>query len=381
MRRPASTGGQPRRCRTSASRRKETRRCWPRGLSSTSSSCFLWCCRSSAPVTQTATSIQAGLARVGDYTRGVPVARLATLPPSRDALRRGLRRGWQARVELDRRPEGRAGSAPRPARARTSRWCRGRRTTPSGRSGSPSSSSTRTRRRSTGRGRTCGSSQVARFAADRFDRGARSSRSGFRASRRRPPAASRRSTSRGSGSHSPARTRSWSPSPNGAEIQGIANLKVATRPQAPAVGDRAIPSRTPTLASAHGDAALVTTASPPDLSLLRYSVADSLAAHAPFVLVFATPKYCTVRTCGPVVDVAQAVQKRFAGTGVRFIHVEIYQDNNPAQGYNRWFKEWRLPSEPFVFLVGRRRADQGPLRGLGVRRRAQRGRPARPVVR
>ena len=72
--------------------------------------------------------------------------------------------------------------------------------------------------------------------------------------------------------------------PEGAEIQGVANLKVAKRPQAPAVGDRAIPSRTPTLASPDGDPALVTTANPPDRSLLRYSVADSLAAHAPFVL-------------------------------------------------------------------------------------------------
>jgi hypothetical protein len=151
--------------------------------------------------------------------------------------------------------------------------------------------------------------------------------------------------------------------PDGAEIQGIANLKVATRPQAPGVGDRAVPSRTPTLASAHGDATLVTTASPPDRSLLRYSVAESLAAHAPFVLVFATPKYCQSRTCGPVIDVARAVQKRVAGTGVRFIHVEVYQDNNPAQGYNRWFKEWRLPSEPFVFLVGRDGRIKGRFEG------------------
>lgn len=141
--------------------------------------------------------------------------------------------------------------------------------------------------------------------------------------------------------------------PEGAEIQGVANLKVAKRPQAPAVGDRAIASRTPTLASPDGDPALVTTANPPDRSLLRYSVADSLAAHAPFVLLFATPKYCQTRTCGPMVDVAEAVQKRFAGTGIRFIHVEIYQDNNPAMGFNRWVKEWRLPTEPFAFLVGR----------------------------
>jgi hypothetical protein len=141
--------------------------------------------------------------------------------------------------------------------------------------------------------------------------------------------------------------------PDGAKIQGIANLNVRRHPQAPAVGDKAIPSRTPTLASADGDVASLTTADPPDLSLLRYSVADSVKAHAPFVLVFATPKFCTSRTCGPVVDVAQAVQRRFAGSGVRFIHVEVYTDNNPAQGFNRWFREWRLPSEPWVFLVGR----------------------------
>ena len=141
--------------------------------------------------------------------------------------------------------------------------------------------------------------------------------------------------------------------PDGAKIQGIATLDVRRRPQAPAVGDRAIPSRTPTLASAHGDVASLTTADPPDRSLLRYSVGESVKAHAPFVLVFATPKFCSSRTCGPVVDVAQAVQRRFAGSGVRFIHVEVYTDNNPAQGFNRWFREWRLPSEPWVFLVGR----------------------------
>lgn len=139
--------------------------------------------------------------------------------------------------------------------------------------------------------------------------------------------------------------------PDGAKITGVATLEVAEKPQAPAVGDRAIPSRTPTIASTHGNLAALTTAEPPDRSLLRYSVADSLAAHVPFVVVFATPKYCETRTCGPVVDVAQAVQPRFPG--VRFIHVEIYQGNDPALGTNRWVRQWRLPSEPWVFVVGR----------------------------
>jgi hypothetical protein len=141
--------------------------------------------------------------------------------------------------------------------------------------------------------------------------------------------------------------------PAGTNVRGVATIQVASKPQVPAVGDKAIPSRTPTLSSAGGETASLTTANPPDRSLLRYSVADSVKAHAPFVLAFATPKFCTSRTCGPTVDVVQAVQKRFAGSGVRFIHVEIYQGNNPAQGFNRWVKEWRLPSEPYVFLVGR----------------------------
>ena len=72
----------------------------------------------------------------------------------------------------------------------------------------------------------------------------------------------------------------------------------------------------------------------------------------PFVVTFATPAYCTSRTCGPVVDVVSAVRKRDAGSNVRFIHVEIYEDNDPAKGENQWFKEWHLPSEPWVFLVG-----------------------------
>jgi hypothetical protein len=52
------------------------------------------------------------------------------------------------------------------------------------------------------------------------------------------------------------------------------------------------------------------------------------------------------------VDVVKAVQRRFVGKNLRFIHVEIYKDNDPSQGRNRWVSEWRLPSEPFVFLVG-----------------------------
>jgi hypothetical protein len=139
--------------------------------------------------------------------------------------------------------------------------------------------------------------------------------------------------------------------PNGARIQAVGVFDVRSQSPTPAVGAKAPASDTPTLADAPADS--LTTRRPPDLGLLRYSVADSLAAHRPFVVTFATPKFCTSRTCGPVVDVVDAVRRRLASSGIRFIHVEVYTDNDPAKGYNRWMRQWRLRSEPWTFLVGR----------------------------
>jgi hypothetical protein len=135
-------------------------------------------------------------------------------------------------------------------------------------------------------------------------------------------------------------------------VQAIGNVVVVKEDEAPDVGDPAIASETPTLAAVGGDGAEITTRTPPDESLLQYSVADSLKANVPFVVTFATPKFCSSRTCGPVVDVVEEVQRRLDGEGdVRFIHVEVYEGNDPAKGYNRWMKEWNLPTEPWTFLV------------------------------
>ncbi len=139
--------------------------------------------------------------------------------------------------------------------------------------------------------------------------------------------------------------------PDGARIQAIAVFDVKPKSFSPAIGARAPRSRTPTLADA--PAAAITTAVPPDRELLRFSVADALSAHKPFVVTFATPRFCTSRTCGPVVDVVAAVRRRFSGTDLRFVHVEVYRNNDPRLGYNRWMREWNLRSEPWTFLVGR----------------------------
>jgi hypothetical protein len=139
--------------------------------------------------------------------------------------------------------------------------------------------------------------------------------------------------------------------PAGQKVKGISVFDVRPTLPIPAVGAKAPASRTPTLGQA--PLSRLTTADPPDRGLLHYSVAASLAAHKPFVVTFATPKYCTSRVCGPVVDVVNAVHRKLGSSGVRFIHVEVYTDNNPTKGYNRWMRQWGLVTEPWTFLVGR----------------------------
>jgi hypothetical protein len=137
------------------------------------------------------------------------------------------------------------------------------------------------------------------------------------------------------------------------KVQALGNVVVVKEDPEPDVGDPAPESDTPTLASVGGDAARITTRVPPDESLLEHSVADSLRAKVPFVVTFATPKFCASRTCGPVVDVVEETARRFEDSDVRFIHVEVYEGNDPANGYNRWVREWGLETEPWTFAVGR----------------------------
>jgi hypothetical protein len=139
----------------------------------------------------------------------------------------------------------------------------------------------------------------------------------------------------------------------GREVQALGNVVVDENDPAPSAGDEAPASETPTLRSVGGNAAAITTRRPPDERLLQHSVAESLDAGVPFVVTFATPKFCQSRTCAPVVDVVDEVARRFEETDVRFIHVEVFAGNDPARGYNRWMREWRLQTEPWTFLVGR----------------------------
>ena len=129
-----------------------------------------------------------------------------------------------------------------------------------------------------------------------------------------------------------------------------------------AVGDKAPASKTPTLADVGGDVAKISTDSHPVAAFYETSVADALAAHEPFVLVFATPKFCVSAQCGPTLDRLKPIAAKHPNVAV--INVEPYQlklvdgtlqpvtsgdppQLTPAAATN----EWRLSAEPWVFVV------------------------------
>jgi hypothetical protein len=127
-------------------------------------------------------------------------------------------------------------------------------------------------------------------------------------------------------------------------------------------GDPAPSVKTPTLADVGGDLAKISSDPTPVKRFYETSEADVLAAKKPFVLIFATPKFCTSQTCGPTLDKLKPVAA--AHPEMTFINVEPYllhddqgqlQPTLDAGGNLQAVPAtlaFKLSSEPFVFVVG-----------------------------
>jgi hypothetical protein len=89
------------------------------------------------------------------------------------------------------------------------------------------------------------------------------------------------------------------------------------------IGDAAPPVRTPTLADVGGDVRLLSTDTVPVERFYEMSVDEALADGRPFVLIFATPLFCTSTTCGPLLE--QAKTAAAAHPDLTVINVEPYR--------------------------------------------------------
>ena len=138
-------------------------------------------------------------------------------------------------------------------------------------------------------------------------------------------------------------------------------VTVLDRSQTPAPGGRAPRSRN-LVASDVKDLREIDTSSPADRRLHRVRIADAIAQGKPQLIAFATPQFCTSRMCGPVLDVVRQLLPRY-GDRVAFTHQEIWRDFANKEMFST-VEEWRLSSEPWIFIVDSRGTISTRFEGL-----------------
>lgn len=138
-----------------------------------------------------------------------------------------------------------------------------------------------------------------------------------------------------------------------------AGFTVVDRAFAPKIGDAAPPADNLTLAQ-DANIKRLSTDPAPITAFYEMTVTQAIDAKKPFVVVFATPLFCTSQFCGPVLNNVKAVAPEFAGK-VTFIHIEPYDltedgalvtDAQGAPAVANPTTQWNLQSEPWVFVVG-----------------------------
>jgi len=136
------------------------------------------------------------------------------------------------------------------------------------------------------------------------------------------------------------------------EMKGalLSTVVVGEFKKVPKPGGKAPVIHTPTAQDAGGVLSKITTRIPPD-SQNTVDYADALGKE-PIVLLFATPQFCQSRVCGPVVDVAEQAKHEY-GDKAAFIHMEIYNENDPGKGVRPQVRAFHLPSEPWLFTIDR----------------------------
>jgi len=136
---------------------------------------------------------------------------------------------------------------------------------------------------------------------------------------------------------------------------------------APAIGQPAPRSRNPTILQQ--PVAKLDSGRPPD-HMHALSIAQAIAQHKPLVVLFSTPAFCESRMCGPQTNIVVQIEQRYRKRA-NFIHIEVYKDAEISHGYAPTFKQWHLPTEPWVFVINRKgnvaARFEGPTSGQEIR--------------
>jgi hypothetical protein len=127
------------------------------------------------------------------------------------------------------------------------------------------------------------------------------------------------------------------------------------------VGEVAPSVDTLTVDDVNGDLTRISTDDEPLARMYETSVAEAIEAGEPFVLAFATPKFCVSDQCGPTLDRLKAIAERHPD--LTFINVEPYVLEADANGQLQpvlangnlqpveAVTAFGLLAEPFVYVV------------------------------
>ena len=170
------------------------------------------------------------------------------------------------------------------------------------------------------------------------------------------------------------------PRPGTYQVLGVAQLdqrlvaaapitvSVRTRWKPPDVGETAPRVHTPTTATVRGLLQTIDTRTPPD-SMHSDDLAEVLGRR-PVMLLFATPGLCRSRICGPVADEMSELKGERGGDAA-FIHMEVWNANDPRRGQRDQVRAYGLPSEPWLFAIDRRGRVAARIEGAFSRQEAR----------
>jgi hypothetical protein len=131
---------------------------------------------------------------------------------------------------------------------------------------------------------------------------------------------------------------------------------VRERSDEPMIGDAAPPSEQATLGTVTAIEE-IDSSYPPRTAMHDTTIASAISSGSPSVVAFATPAFCTSRTCAPVMDTVMDPLFTTYGDRAEFIHVEPYVLRDLRSSFARnpvpAAREWQLQTEPWIFVVGR----------------------------
>ncbi len=148
------------------------------------------------------------------------------------------------------------------------------------------------------------------------------------------------------------------PRPDGTTARPTFTFPVAARTVAPAVGEPALPSEHRTAADVASLNEL-TTSSQPVPALYQRTIAQAIEEPLPFVVVFASPAFCTNALCGPQVEVVGELSAEY-GDRANFIHVDLYENPHEIKGdlsravRTPVLEQWGIETDEWTFVVDAR---------------------------